>query len=96
MLHQVDDALLRAPCPVPSCPAYEPNSGSFLPKPINKSLMASRGADIVMQSSGVLVRQSSVIRLPVQVNGDCRLGSARRAHSQYKGFVQPFEEINVL
>jgi hypothetical protein len=36
------------PCPVPSCPAYEPNSGSLLPKPINKSLIASRGADIVM------------------------------------------------
>ncbi len=28
MPHQVDGALLRAPCPVPSCPAYEPNSGS--------------------------------------------------------------------
>jgi hypothetical protein len=32
MLHQVDDAY-RTPCPVPSCPAYERNSNSFLPSP---------------------------------------------------------------
>ena len=44
--------LYSTPCPVSSCPAYEPNSGSIFPKPINKSLIASRGADIVMQSSG--------------------------------------------
>ena len=49
MPNQVDGALVRAPCPVPSCPACEPNSGSVLPslpKPLE-----SRGADIVMQSS---------------------------------------------
>ena len=64
MPHQVDDAF-RTPCPVPSCPAYEPNAGSFLPKPINKSPIASRGADIVMQSSPVPVLQVSEIpRLP--------------------------------
>ena len=31
MPNQVDGALVRAPCPVPSCPACEPNSGSVLP-----------------------------------------------------------------
>jgi hypothetical protein len=51
MLYQVD-GVYSTPCPVSSCPAYEPNSGSFFPKPINKCLIASRGADIVMQSSG--------------------------------------------
>jgi hypothetical protein len=63
MLHQVDDALLRAPCPVPSCPAYEPNSGFFLPKPINKSLIASRGAGIVMQSSGFGATRRALVRV---------------------------------
>ena len=32
MPNQVHGALVRAPCPVPSCPAYEPNSGHFLPR----------------------------------------------------------------
>jgi hypothetical protein len=31
MPNQVDGALVRAPCPVPSYPACEPNSGSILP-----------------------------------------------------------------
>ena len=31
MPNQVDGALLRAPCPVPSCPACEPNTGSVHP-----------------------------------------------------------------
>src|SRR4029077_7042359 len=54
--------LYGPPCPVSSCPAYEPNSGSFLPKPINKSLMRSRGADIVMQSSGLWPSDDSQTR----------------------------------
>ena len=29
---QVDGALVHAPCPVPSCPACEPNTGSVHPK----------------------------------------------------------------
>ena len=55
MLYQVD-GVYSTPCPVSSCPAYEPNSGSFFPKPINKCLIASRGADIVIQSSEILHR----------------------------------------
>ncbi len=31
MPNQVDGALLRAPCPVPSCPACEPNTSSVHP-----------------------------------------------------------------
>jgi hypothetical protein len=50
--------LYSTPCPVSSCPAYEPNAGSCFPKPINKSLIASRGADIVMQSCGFCSRFS--------------------------------------
>ena len=58
MPNQVDGALLRAPCPVPSCPACEPNSGSVHP---NLPAKAARveGADIVMQSSGAMVRDLS-------------------------------------
>ena len=39
MPNQVDGALLRAPCPVPSCPACEPNSGSVA---LNLSAKAAR------------------------------------------------------
>ena len=39
MPNQVDGALLRAPCPVPSCPACEPNTGSVHP---NLSAKAAR------------------------------------------------------
>ena len=59
MLYQVDGVYFT-PCPVSSCPAYEPNSGSFFPKPINKCLIASRGADIVMQSSEIWAENSSL------------------------------------
>jgi hypothetical protein len=50
MLYQVDDALVHAVSGI-ELSRYKPNSGSFFPKPVNKSLIASRGADIVMQSS---------------------------------------------
>jgi len=49
MPNQVNGAFLRAPCPVPSCPAYQPNSGSALPS-VSTKTHSSRGADIVMQS----------------------------------------------
>jgi hypothetical protein len=48
---QVDGTFLRAPCPVGSCPACEPNSGSVLPSLSSKATRVE-GADIVMQSSG--------------------------------------------
>ena len=48
---QVDGAFVRAPCPVPSCPACEPNSGS-VPRAYQRKRLESSGADIVMQSSG--------------------------------------------
>ncbi len=38
------------PCPVPSCPAYEPNSHSVLPS-LSTKAYSSRGAGIVMQST---------------------------------------------
>lgn len=47
---QVDGAFVRAPCPVPSYPAYEPNPGSVFPS-LSTKACSSRGADIVMQSS---------------------------------------------
>ncbi len=50
MPNQVDGALLRAPCPVPSCPACEPNSGS-VPRAYQRKRLESSGADILMQSS---------------------------------------------
>src|SRR5271155_1417187 len=40
---QVDDALVRAPCPVPSCPACEPNSGSVHPNLPAKAARVERG-----------------------------------------------------
>jgi hypothetical protein len=42
MPNQVDGALVRAPCPVPSCPACEPNSGSVLPR-LSTKAYSSRG-----------------------------------------------------
>jgi hypothetical protein len=42
MPHQVDGAFLRAPCPVPSCPACEPNSGSVFPR-LSTRAHSSRG-----------------------------------------------------
>ena len=47
---QVDGAFVRAPCPVPSCPACEPNSGS-VPRAYQRKRLESSGADIVMKSS---------------------------------------------
>ena len=49
MPNQVDGAIVRAPCPVPSCPACELNSGSVLPSLSSKATRVE-GADIVMQS----------------------------------------------
>jgi hypothetical protein len=56
---QVDGAFLRAPCPVPSYPAYEPNPGSVFPS-LSTKAYSSRGADIVMQSSNFLGRNHVV------------------------------------
>ena len=43
MPNQVDGALVRAPCPVPSCPACEPNSGSVHPNLPAKAARVERG-----------------------------------------------------
>jgi hypothetical protein len=40
---QVDDAAMRAPCPVPSCPACEPNTGSVHPNLPAKQARVERG-----------------------------------------------------
>src|SRR5271170_6293536 len=40
---QVNGAFLRAPCPVPSCPACEPNSGSVHPSLSTKATQVERG-----------------------------------------------------
>ena len=40
---QVDGAFVRAPCPVPSCPACEPNSGSVPPSLSTKATRVERG-----------------------------------------------------
>lgn len=44
---QVNGALLRAPCPVPSCPAREPNSGSVLPS-LSSKAYPSRGGPTLL------------------------------------------------
>ena len=59
MPNQVDGAFVHAPCPVPSCPACEPNFGS-VPRAYQPKPPESRGADIVMQSSSGLVPISPV------------------------------------
>jgi hypothetical protein len=51
MLHQVDDALLRAMSGI-ELSRVRTELRLLPPEPINKRLIASRGADIVMQSSG--------------------------------------------
>jgi len=56
---QVDGALRRAPCPVPSCPACEPNTGSVHPN-LPAKAPESSGADIVMQSTAY---QDPLLRL---------------------------------
>ena len=43
MPNQVDGAFVRAPCPVPSCPTCEPNSGSVLPSLSTKATRVERG-----------------------------------------------------
>jgi hypothetical protein len=43
MPNQVDGAFVRAPCPVPSCPACEPNSGSVLPSLSTKAYSSRAG-----------------------------------------------------
>jgi hypothetical protein len=65
---QVDGAFVRAPCPVPSYPACEPNSGSVFPS-LSTKAYSGRGADIVMQS----LRQ--LCRLPVYQARGLRLES---------------------
>ncbi len=62
---QVDGAFVRAPCPVPSCPACEPNSGS-VPKPINESDSSRAGPTLLCNHvrssthfSGFRVNQTS-------------------------------------
>jgi hypothetical protein len=42
MPNQVHGAFLHAPCPVPSCPACEPNSGSVLAN-VSTKAHSSRG-----------------------------------------------------
>jgi hypothetical protein len=39
--------LYFAPCPVPSCPAYEPNSGSFLPS-LSTKVYSRRGGPALL------------------------------------------------
>ena len=47
MPHQVDGAFVHAPCPVPSCPAYEPNSGSVFPS-LSTRAHSSRGGPALL------------------------------------------------
>jgi hypothetical protein len=56
MLLQVHDALLRAMSGI-ELSRLRTELRLLPPKPINQSLLVSRGAGIVMQSSGVLVRR---------------------------------------
>ena len=47
MPNQVDGAFLHAPCPVPSCPACEPNSGSVLSSVSTKAYSSPRGPTLL-------------------------------------------------
>ena len=58
-------ALYCTPCPVPSCPACEPNCGSVL-RSVSTKTHSSRGADIVMQSSGNVMRWTALTHLIVE------------------------------
>jgi len=49
---QVDGALRRAPCPVPSCPACEPNTGSVHPNLPAKAARVERGPTLLCNHVG--------------------------------------------
>jgi len=49
---QVDGALLRAPCPVQSCPACEPNTGSVHPNLPAKADRVERGPTLLCNQVG--------------------------------------------
>jgi hypothetical protein len=77
MPHQVHDALLRAMCGT-KLSRVRTELRLLLPEPINQSLLVSRGAGIVMQSTEVLVRQMS--GYPGGFNGSTQhSGRTRRA-----------------
>jgi hypothetical protein len=59
---RVDGALPRAPCPVPSCPAFEPKSGSVHPNLPAKAARVERGRHCYA-IKWVPVRTCPVIRL---------------------------------
>jgi hypothetical protein len=59
---QVNGALRRAPCPVPSCPACEPNSGSVHPSLSMKATQVERGRHCYA-IKWVLEPTAAVIRL---------------------------------
>src|SRR5271157_4677235 len=52
MPNQVDGALVRTPCPVPSCPACEPNSGSVLPSLSTKATRVEGGPTLLCNHVG--------------------------------------------
>src|SRR5271170_5575754 len=49
---QVNGALLRAPCPVQSCPACEPNTGSVHPNLPAKAARVERGPTLLCNQVG--------------------------------------------
>jgi len=49
---QVDGALRRAPCPVESCPACEPNTGSVHPNLPAKAARVERGPTLLCNQVG--------------------------------------------
>ena len=67
MPNQVDGAFVRAPCPVPSCPAYEPNFGSVLLEPINKTPLESRGPTLLCNQVPWTLRTESPSRTGSEV-----------------------------
>jgi hypothetical protein len=86
MPNQVDGAFVRAPCPVPSCPACEPNSGSVLPSLSTKATRVE-GADIVMQSSSVPVLHFSDCRIYEDLVLDRLSSESKRNLRRSGGFL---------
>ena len=80
---QVDGAFVRAPCPIPSCPACEPNFGSVPPSLSTKATRVERGRHCYA-IKWVVVRTCPVIRLirtepPAADNLVTRVSSPPRA-----------------
>ena len=78
MPHQVDGAFVRAPCPVPSCPACEPNSGSVFPS-LSTRAHSSRGGPALLCNQV----QSQYFKFPITALTDFARSIKGKVNSKY-------------